>query len=898
MGISFGGLGVLFSHHKSLGDWSAYVVPGQVEIRSMFFATVSLIVLLLLAYLTNPSESSFRTYLTEQSFRQHLSRLNDSADDERSDDFGVHYTLARRKSSSHHHRHSGIETSPVVFSTGAKVSLRTPKHVFHNFGIMTVAAVVPLGSKPANAVHDRSTRSEDFSGSVVWDTWFIGAFGRWWRGGTIESWWHDSLVATKDEEGCRSGLFDVKASDPCDQYIGLPYATTMPPARSPPRLRQRERSTQLPARSSTPPPLPKSASLPLHNSDYRHVNGDSSQAPQCIQTYQPASSPEQGPVRMLSRNPSSLALFDQSPAIADILRQIESSKGALDDAKSQLHDVQTAASQSHAGLQADLDSHREKKRGEDASRIELKSRTKTLEDAKRTTDAGKKEAEKRLRAAEASKHDAMQRLLFLDKEILALQDRMAADENAIVSNKEGVVETEEEVGKALEEKRKEIKVAEDVIAALNARTKELEEEMERQKDCLQRARDQAEIRKQDRTFIPLHVVHAEPNVDAWPPISYGSQETESPEVKHAQAHTKGRSEHSQGSSDSEGAKPANFSLAGISNLNATADSSHKLALRAKGYSIFDDDLASLSHTTFAPFDTDLPSPGISISPGSATLIPDSLVQSIETTSEQVPTSGYSDAFADREWNPSQRQSYTGGLTTSPTSLTGGTFFDEHDPFEVRPPPRERYVPIQPGPNHPDLPFPTRAQSDPLSDGQADTEAQHHGEQPSNVRRWFSVTSRDKPQKGLNPDAKVFNLGRKRSFGPIGSRPSNPTPVPSSSFTFDPLSPSGFTSSGVPSTPLTADSLFSRAFAPLPEEREVLRALGGSTNASLERLPSLSNVPPSPPHISGIAAQLLAPRRSWFAGLPLVRKSKFSPWDDEEPTVEKTGMDAKEESSAT
>ncbi|EPQ56979.1 hypothetical protein GLOTRDRAFT_137430 [Gloeophyllum trabeum ATCC 11539] len=936
MGISFGGLGVLFSHHKPLADWSSYVIPGQVEIRSMFFATVSLIVLLLLAYLTNPSESSFRTYLTEQSFRQHLSRLNDSSDDDRfdaQDNVGVHYTLSRRKSATR--RQQGVETSPVVFSTGAKVSLRTPKHVFHNFGILTVAAVVPLGTKPANAVNERSSRSEDFSGSAVWDTWFIGAFGRWWRGGTIESWWHDTLVATKDEEGCRSGLFDIKASDPSDQYAGLPYATSPPPPRSPPRLRQRERSAQLPARSSTPPPLPKSASLPLHNPDYRQTNGDRTPVQQCIQSYQPAVPSEQGPVRILSSNPSSLAIFDQSPAIADILRQIESSKAAVDEAKGQLADLQNSASQSHAALQADLDEHRERKRQEDVSKTELKSRTKHLEDLKRTADSSKREAEKRLRAAQASRQSAIQRVSYLDKEIAGLQARMVADEEAIVKSRQSVVEMEKEAGETLEGKKKEIKVAEDVIAALNARTKELEEMIAQEKERLQRAKDQAEIRKQDRTFIPLHVVNMEPEPAPWPPIYCGPQEAPvpgageydvpqppsvahpSPEVRHDQ----GSSEHSQGSADSDSSKPARLSLAGISNLTSSSDNSNQLALRAKGYSIFDDDIASLTQphhqTSFAPFDADLPSPALSISPGSATLIPNSLVQSIETSADNIPVSDNTDAYLDREWAPMQRASY-GGLTTSPTSLTGGAYSDEHDPFEVRPPPRERYLPIQPGSEHLDIPFPSRSRTDPSSDWQPESEAQQQTDRPSAPRRWFSVTSKDQPKKGLNPDAKAFNFGRKKSFGPIGSRPSpaGALPTPPASFNFDPLSPSGLVSSGMPATPLTGNSLFSsmsiRAFAPSPEEREALqRALGGSTNTSLERLPSLADVgtlPPSPPHVHGVASQFPKaplmdgipagmPRRSWFPALPLGRKPKFSPWDDEEPSGEKSGMEDKNEPSA-
>ncbi|KII92254.1 hypothetical protein PLICRDRAFT_102791 [Plicaturopsis crispa FD-325 SS-3] len=98
-------------------------------------------------------------------------------------------------------------------------------------------------------------------------------------------------------------------------------------------------------------------------------------------------------------------------------------------------------------------------------------------------------------------------------------------------------------------------------------------------------------------------------------------------------------------------------------------------------------------------------------------------------------------------------------------------------------------------------------------------------------------------------------------------------------------------------PSTNTSLL-RAFAPSPAEREVLqRVLGGSTNTSYERLPSLSDVssiPSSPAHVHAVAAhqnhlQHHRPPPSqhgsvlpaWLHSLPF-RKSNFRPWDDEEP----------------
>ncbi|TFK80145.1 hypothetical protein K466DRAFT_605577, partial [Polyporus arcularius HHB13444] len=120
--MALGGLGaILLSGHPSL---SPSHVLAQVDLRSAFLAVVFLIIVLVLAYLTNPSETSFRTYLTELSFKQHLSRLDDggSEDGITSDDSGVHFTRSRKPGSTFD------PSSPFHFVSRASVSLRTPKH--------------------------------------------------------------------------------------------------------------------------------------------------------------------------------------------------------------------------------------------------------------------------------------------------------------------------------------------------------------------------------------------------------------------------------------------------------------------------------------------------------------------------------------------------------------------------------------------------------------------------------------------------------------------------------------------------------------------------------------------------------------------------------------------------
>lgn len=158
------------------------------------------------------------------------------------------------------------------------------------------------------------------------------------------------------------------------------------------------------------------------------------------------------------------------------------------------------------------------------------------------------------------------------------------------------------------------------------------------------------------------------------------------------------------------------------------------------------------------------------------------------------------------------------------------------------------------------------------------------------RRWFLSTSKEKPKKGLNPDAKVFSLARRSPPGGFTPSPAFNTGN-SKAAAYDALNPNGLSSTTLPAS-ASVTSSFTRAFAPSPAEREVLqRALGGSTNTSFERLPSLSEVgsiPSSPSPSQAHAHPAAIPHHSlsrilpaWLQSLP-PRKANFSPWDDEEP----------------
>jgi len=116
---------------------------------------------------------------------------------------------------------------PFHFANHASVSLRTPKHVFHSFGICTIATT--RGSVGANGRGSSATSAHgngnladvNYDGSVVSDSWFIGAFGHWWRGGLVQSWYQDAMVRSKDAEGWSSGILGFKALDKLNEFNGV-----------------------------------------------------------------------------------------------------------------------------------------------------------------------------------------------------------------------------------------------------------------------------------------------------------------------------------------------------------------------------------------------------------------------------------------------------------------------------------------------------------------------------------------------------------------------------------------------------------------------------------------------------------------------------------------------------
>jgi len=178
------------------------------DVKLILCSLTFCVVIVVLAYLTNPTESSFRAYLTEQSFRHHLSHL-DRFDDAIDDPSPLPSSITSNPACAF-----SLENPTLLhFAARASVSLRTPRHAFHSFGILTVATMLPK-AKPSQC-------EDNHLSSTVTDSWYIGAFGRWWRGGIIETWYQDVIARSKDEESRCSGILSLTNVDIRHDYAGM-----------------------------------------------------------------------------------------------------------------------------------------------------------------------------------------------------------------------------------------------------------------------------------------------------------------------------------------------------------------------------------------------------------------------------------------------------------------------------------------------------------------------------------------------------------------------------------------------------------------------------------------------------------------------------------------------------
>lgn len=602
-----------------------------------------------------------------------------------------------------------------------------------------------------------------------------------------------------------------------------------------------------------------------------------------VQAQQPCSSSESGGVgaSLLSRSPS--VLFDQSPRIAHVLEQINASKASLVDLRAQLHDCQTSTSQTHALLQEEVNSYRERKRTEDAGKLETKLRTKTLEDSKRSAEAIKREADKKFKVAQSAHDHAAQRTRFLDAEMTELRRQTSADEEILQHTIDDVSSTERELLEELEQKKQEIKKVEDIVTALNQRARVLEDQLNDEREKLRNKKRLVESRRvrllqafaRDSSFIATSQEgfsdFSNSSLDSIGQVELNSTAGFAPYQPHLSIGTQSTFEST---SSIDGARQAPYDL---------FTTSHQGKYSLAGFA------DEVSRTLGLPV----------ASPTGQSLIPSGLITSLDG-SETLGTSrsfqSDNDPYLEKEWREKCISYQTSGQdscdthisfepfsASSPLNISNSSFpssrrssLDGHTYPRTHESGHSNETMEGPRNSAPGQ-WQTSFQADGTLHFDAESMDGNASLEKTCTRRWLPRLPKDKAKKGLNPDAKEFSMSGGLSASTHHSLPS-----------FDNLNPTGIGSSMLSSAPSTSGSLFLRAFAPSPAEREALqRALGG-TNTSFERLPSLSDVgsiPSSPSHVHALPSNSHAHKilPSWLPAFPRGRKTQFSPWGDEEPS---------------
>ncbi|KAF8493624.1 hypothetical protein JB92DRAFT_2796802 [Gautieria morchelliformis] len=892
MGIALGGIGVIslrvpFTVSHSL--WRLLDLP------SILLAAFILAVFALIAYFTNPTEASFRAFLTELAFRQHLSRLSEAQDvdpDDYDDDRRPHNgsRLLDQKSTRKHgtphgygfsHGNTSASTTetPIVFhfANKASVSLRTPGYQFRSFAVLTFAiaspvemAIAPVPVPNPAHVHAQPPKPISWSNPSTRGAWFVGAFGKWWLGLEMNMQPRQVRLTAQDDAALRERELARSRGDDVESGSGSRQTeesfsshkasksntsrrtSSAAPPRTKAALRERlslqtgsshrrdaHAHTHTPSRSTTPPPLPKSASLPLHAKRVSPSSPDTRRSNSVH--HSPPFLPTTIPDISASARTHASSTHDQSPIIADILRQLDAACSATSDLHAQLAEFQDASDRAHASLQTEVDAARVMKRREDAGRAEVKARTKVLDDARRQADGSKREAEKKLKAATAARDGASGRIERLGREVEELQRQMADGSVRAVESRIQADAARGEISETLAAKREEIKVAEDVVSALTSRARDLEDKIAEETARLQKLKADAEARRQ------RHAAVSQTDMSSWPPpLLPSAPSSPHPQfASHQVAPTLG-TDTARPSAPADlrrswSPRPNPLILGGISNL---APSAHANGNSSDATTLDGQYTASTQFRSFADSPVPLPSAPTYHRPPSSvgsSLIPSSLIQPLENPRSTLPSS---DHFYGR----------VPAIRPPPSDEHHSPIDEPRLPYHIHPFDSQRAV------------LPPRSRS--LEDEPA----------PSKPRRWLSATAKE---KGLNPDAKEFTLpGRPPS---LSAHSGGSTPATFASDVFPAPSPAVESSPPPPPRVGMAGSFFSslhNPFAPSPAEREALqRALGsGSGNTSLERVSSHGSGSGSG---SAGGSHTSSPR---WAGEPRrdppvesVRRSFFNPW---------------------
>ncbi|KAL7409300.1 hypothetical protein BDY24DRAFT_419017 [Mrakia frigida] len=563
---AFGGLGLLWGSN-SMGAAAAaqdgLLGPTMERMKIILFWSFFIVLVGALALVSNPTDASFRSYLTELSFRRHLRELHRPSPptDADLDDFSPsvgHLNLT--STSSTNPRTSGTQQDstllrpptssdstlgpsstqaspshlvPFRFANRVSISLRTPPYILRDFAFFSLVTVSPnqvLSVKGRNGAQKAASWLDaEQSESLLAGVWFIGLFGRWWMAGSVRS----QMDPSAGEDEMRAGVIGLKALDGSEDPVAAAVrkavsgtdssslnASPSSPSRSTTRAaRPRSRRPSIETITISPPEKP---SPPPPSTEHHHILPLHQQRPLIQQEKQQhqrtlsTSSADLHPPSSLPSSPSSDTssllppidplLLSTNPALAELHTAFLASQTSTADLRSQLGQSSAASEAAQSQLQASLDGLRLRKREEDNDRLEVKSRTKALEDGKRQAETGKREADKKLKVTEGLRDAVLARIEVLTKQVNEAKEKMRVQREEMEGSNETIRKREGEVREETKSKREQLVTVEEGLGALGVEVKELDLKARDEEASLEVAKEEAvaafeaEMRQQQSSF--------------------------------------------------------------------------------------------------------------------------------------------------------------------------------------------------------------------------------------------------------------------------------------------------------------------------------------------------------------------------------------------------------------
>lgn len=438
------------------------------DLQALLWAWTLVGILLLFAFWTNPSEASFRPFLTDLVFRERLRLLNDQdAVDSHAQNHDAAASPSKDSGSSRKSDPNAFSSllstasyssGPFALTFGSKVALSVRTPPFHRKDLGLLSIVTISQSMPSRSLHDQQRTSQQskshargsgkLDGSVDCTSLFIGAFGKWWvLGFGIPD--LPSARYPNSEQRTKAGREELEENltDVTDWGV----------------LEMRAVDPEPESRRNSNFGLSTISDDATGQAHPRH-------APSADVSAQSAPTPS-------SSTKDSTGDVDSEDCLS-ITALVSRSQTEIADLQEQLASIRSTSTRSCEALEIDLEEVRAKKKEEERLRSDIKTRTKALDDSKRQVESSRREAERRLKAANTARALKQASIQQRKDQIESLNKRRAVINAKKATNADKRLQRSEELSALISQ-------AKEKAEKLRADNDGLRQEVEAAQDLLQ-----------------------------------------------------------------------------------------------------------------------------------------------------------------------------------------------------------------------------------------------------------------------------------------------------------------------------------------------------------------------------------------------------------------------------